>query len=264
MPRDKGGRLGVGLVARLLFLALPACEPTLTVGTWSCESAPDYDPAAERDPVAAPWSTGFEADFCDFTSVGGFCYADPDASYQIVDEPVRSGRHAAAFSVTTDSSQNGWESRCVRQGVLPVDATYGAWFFLPTLSTTTDNWNLLHFQGGEPDDWHGLWDVSLGTASDQSLQLQLYDFLNATTRTPEVTVPIPIGSWFHVEFQLRRANTETGQVSLFQDGVLLLEVHDIVTDDTEIGQWYLGNLAKALEPAGSTLFVDDVTLEVTP
>ena len=233
-------------------------------GTDACSAPPNYDPAAEGDPVEVPWTTGFENDFCDYMETGGFCYADPDASYEIVDAPVHGGRYAAAFSVTTDSSRNGWQTRCARQGVLPVEATYGAWYYIPSLAKTTDNWNLFHFRGGAPDDWHGLWDVSLNTADDGSLYLELYNFLNDSVRAPDAPPPVPIGSWFHVEFRLLRAKDATGEVALYQDGALLLEVTGIVTDDTDVAQWYVGNLAKALTPQDSTLYVDDVTIRAGP
>ena len=34
----------------------------------------------------------------------------------------------------------------------------------------------------------------------------------------------------------------------------------LVTDNTDFGQWYVGNFADALTPPGSTLYVDDVTI----
>jgi hypothetical protein len=250
--------------AVVLALLAGACEPQLVVGEWECPPPPDHDPAAEGEPVEVPWTTGFETSFCDYTRTGGFCYADPDATYEIVGSPVHGGRHAVAFSVTTDSEKDGWGTRCVRQGALPVEAIYGAWFYIPSLSATTDNWNLVHFQGGSPDAWHGLWDVSLTTASDGSLYLESYDFLNDTARGSAAPPPVPIGSWFHVEFHLRRAEDATGEVALYQDGALLFQVTGIVTDDTDVAQWYVGNLATALAPQDSTIYVDDVTVRAAP
>ena len=37
----------------------------------------------------------------------------------------------------------------------------------------------------------------------------------------------------------------------------------LVTDDTDWGQWYVGNLADALVPPASTVYVDDVTISLT-
>jgi len=270
--RLRTNRAGASLehrtVERMGFLVLAwlssACEPELLVGTWAC-LPPDSDTAnagapSEGKTVDIPWTTGFETGFCDYARAAGFCYSAPEASYQIVDTPVRTGRRAAAFSVTSDPTRDGTQARCFLEGALPDEAVYGAWFYLPALAENTGNWNLMHFQGGDVPVLHGLWDVSLGSADDGSLFLYVLDFLGGPIRVPDAAPQVPIESWFHVEFRLRRAADATGEVALYQDGALLLELTALVTDDTDFGQWYVGNLADALTPADSTVYVDDVTV----
>lgn len=248
-------------VARaLLALALAACSPELTVGAWTCPTA---ETTADTDPIAVPWSTGFEEQFCDYTQLAGFCYAEDNASYTTVTSPVHSGRFAAAFSVVAGDT-NGHQTRCVRQGVLPTAAYYGAWYFIPQSATNTALWNLVHFQGGDPGSAaHGLWDISLVNGANGDLELVVYDFLNGVTRRPTRAVPVPIGAWFHVELYLERAADATGEVSLYQDDQLLLDVKNVRTDDSSWGQWYVGNLATGLSPRDSRLYVDDVSIRST-
>ena len=74
------------------------------------------------------------------------------------------------------------------------------------------------------------------------------------------TSPIPIGEWFHLELYLKRATDATGEIALYQDGELLIEATDLITDDSSFGQWYVGNYADGRTPADSTLYVDDVTI----
>lgn len=256
------------LAALVLALLVGACEPQLIAGTWSCpapDTAATDDAGAPLPPVDTPWSTGFETGFCDFTRTGGFCFGSPDATYQIVNAPVHGGRRAAAFSITSDTSKDGAQTRCVRQGALPLDATYGAWFYLPLLtSNNKENWNLLHFQGGAPDAWHDLWDVSLGNAADGSLFLYVYDAIRGTLRVPVPSPPVPIGRWFQIEFRLLRAKDATGRVALYHDGALLIELEGLITDDSDFGQWYVGNLAEAIGTQEYTLYVDDVTIRAAP
>lgn len=253
--------------AGLLLAVLPcACEPELVVGKWACPP-PDADQApANPDKVLdAPWATGFENGFCDYTRAGGICYTSPDASYQIVDEPVHSGDHAAAFFVTSDPAKRGTQTRCFREGALPRDALYGAWFYVPSRAANNGNWNLVHFQGGTAGGaLHGLWDVSLRSADDGKLFVYLFDFLRGAIRMPNAAPEVPIGAWFHLEFRLRRASDATGEVALYQDGALVFERKATATDDTDFGQWYVGNYADALTPSDSTLYVDDVTVRVAP
>lgn len=244
-------------------LAVAACAPTLRVGEWTCsENGEDASIPDSSDPVAMPWSTGFENRFCDYTQLGGFCYAESDASYEIVSSPVHSGRFAAAFRITS-GDMSSYQTRCVRQGVLPTAAYYGVWYFVPVLAKNSALWNLLHFQGGDTSRAHGLWDVSLVTRADGELEAVVFDFLNGRTHRAVNSRPIPIGEWFHFEFYLERAADRTGEVALYQDGELLIEVKNTLTDDSEWGQWYVGNLATGLTPADSTLYVDDVTIRET-
>jgi hypothetical protein len=256
-------RASAGLVLAALS---SACEPELVVGSWMCPP-PDADlaPANPGKRIEASWTTGFETGFCDYMRAGGICYASPDASYSIVNEPVHSGSHAAAYFVTSDPSGRALQARCFREGALPLEAVYGVWFYLPSSATNTGNWNLVHFQGGKPGGpLHNLWDVSLRSADDGALSAYLFDFLNAGIRVPKAAPAVPIGSWFHLEFRLRRASDATGEVALYQDGTLLIEVKDLPTDDTDYGQWYVGNFADALTPPASTIYVDDVTIRAVP
>ena len=247
--------------AVLVFAFLSsACEPELVVGNWTCPPpGPDQAPGNRSKLIDAPWSTSFETGFCDYTLAGGFCYTDPDARYRIVDSPVHSGRKAAAYSVTTDPSLVGRQARCFREGALPREARYGAWYYVPVDVDPAGNWNLMHFQGG--DDLHGLWDVSMQNVDDGHLRLYLFGFLpNPTFPMLGPAPQVPIGSWFHLEFRLLRAKDATGEIALYQDGALIHEVTGIVTDDTDFAQWYVGNLAHGLTQPASTLYVDDVTI----
>jgi hypothetical protein len=208
--------------------------------------------------------TGFEHRACDYTRLAGFCYTDSLGSFDFVRSPVHSGQYAAAFHVTTtDDASTDEQARCVRQGVFPANATYSAWYFIPAPATNAGNWNLFHFRGGDPSAQHGLWDVSLGNATGGSLGVHLFDFLHYLERYPVSAPPVPIGSWFHLELRLKRAADATGEVALYQDGQLLLELTGLVTDDTNWGQWYVGNLATALVPPDSTVYVDDVSIRTT-
>jgi hypothetical protein len=245
----------------LSLLGALACEPRLSVGEWVCST----DAAAPPDktaPVAVPWSSGFEDRFCDYYQLAGFCYSDPGASYELVTTPVHSGKYAAAFHVHSDEDM-AIQARCVRQGTLPVAAYYGAWYFVPEPARNFANWNLIHFQGGEVSGLHGLWDVSLVNTSSGELQLIVFDFLNGVVRRPPTPVPIPIGAWFHVQLYLKRAADATGEVALYLDGRKLVEATDLITDDSNFGQWYVGNYANGLMPADSTLYVDDVSIDAT-
>lgn len=246
-------------VVALLLAALGGCAPELKVGEWMCADAATSDPT---QPLELPWESGFESRFCDYTELAGFCYTEPLASYSIVSSPVHGGGHAAAFRVRSAEAM-GTQARCVRQGGLPSDAVYGAWFFLPLLATNDAVWNLVHFQGGTPKEQHGLWDVSLVNGSSGRLEAVVYDFLHGAIHRPATPVEVPINRWFQLEFRLKRAADASGTVALYQDGQRLFEQNGLITDDTSWGQWYVGNFATGLTPSDFTLYVDDVSVRAT-
>ena len=218
--------------------------------------------------IPVPWSTGFEDGFCGYPAVNGFCYTNSTqssasgAAYQMVTSPVHSGRFAAAFTV--DSNLHG-QARCVRQGVLPSAAYYSAWYFIPSIQTNNANWNLLHFQGGtDPQDrLHNLWDVSLVNDQSGNLELNVLNLVGKGGAGANAAPPVPIGSWFRIQMYLRRAADATGEVTVYQDGVVAYHLVNLMTDDSNWGQWYVGNLATGLSPNESTIFVDDVEISDT-
>jgi hypothetical protein len=244
------------------------CEPDLVVGNWPCDEAPLMEGvggagavAATDTPIGVPWGTGFENGFCGYRAARGFCYSDPEASYALTDVVARSGSHAAAFTV--DSDDDARQARCVREGILPDAAYYGAWFYVPEVTVNQGNWNLMHFQGSDGTRLPGTWDVSLDDGDDGQLFVYVFDFFRMSIDIPETDSTVSVGTWFHLQFFLQRATDETGRVALYLDGRLIYERTDTITDYATWGQWYVGNLANRLTPSEVTLYVDDVTISDT-
>ncbi len=269
--RRSGARLRwrapVGLAGVLVSFA---CEPELVIGDWQCsgsalsEARSASDVAIPANDVEVPWETSFENGFCEFGEPGGFCFSNTSASLDVVSSPVHSGRWAASFHIVGEEA-DGLQARCARQGKLPEAAYYGAWFYIPSPVTAATNWNLFHFEGDPPDggteQW-GLWDVSLALTEAGSLQPYVFDFLRNTARPLDAPRAVPVEQWFHLEVFLRRAADTTGRFTLYVDGAQSLDLDQVATDDSELGQWYVGNLATELQPSANTLFVDDVTISM--
>ncbi len=75
---------------------------------------------------------------------------------------------------------------------------------------------------------------------------------------------VPIGTWFEIEVFFKRAADATGEVIVNQDGEEVATATNLITDPYVYGQWYVGNLATALSPAESTVYVDDVSVRAEP
>lgn len=218
-------------------------------------------------PLPAPWSTSFDAGWCTFEDKAGFCYALGSSGYRLVTEPVHSGTHAAAFDMDPSTDPGSRQTRCVREGVLPVEAYYGAWYYIPSELTGAHDWNLLHFQGGMPNTrLHNLWDVSMDDSEGNGYELFIYDALSNGHYGQADPRPIPTDRWFHLEFFWKRATDATGEVALFQDGEEIVRRSGIVTDDSPFGQFYVGNYTDSLTTttAPVTVYVDDVSVRLPP
>jgi hypothetical protein len=254
-------------VAAIFYLV--ACKQPMVVGEYKCppSTLDGAGPLTGTEPISVPWTTGFENQLdCDYKVAGGSCYGYPPATYRVVTSPVHSGQFAAEFTVVTGTDAGVQpQGRCIRWGELPAEAYYGAWYYIAETATNTGVWNLFHFQGG--DDLHGLWDVSLVNASTDgsagALNLRVFGFLNKTVGDGP---PVPIGTWFHIVLYWKRARDKSGEVALYQDEVRVVDFTNLVTDDTGTGQgqWYVGNLASALQPPKSTVYVDDISIRANP
>jgi hypothetical protein len=263
--------LSAAAVAGIVIGAANACEPTVVIGSRFCP-LPPAEGGATPDPgtpVDSPWSTGFEDGFCDYAQPMGFCFATGSGAFALVTapSPVHSGRYAAAFSVRADGDGGQGQTRCVRQGAFPPAAYYGAWYYVPAPATNGGNWNLLHFQSGDAGQTlRYMWDVSLFNLSDGGgLSANLVDLFNPRATPTLVAVPpIPIGQWFHLEVFFNRTKDATGEIKLLQDGLVAADFTGLVTDPSDWGQWYVGNLATALSPPDSTVYVDDITIGSAP
>ncbi|HEY3499057.1 MAG TPA: hypothetical protein VGK73_30405 [Polyangiaceae bacterium] len=229
------------------------CDPTLPVDGAAGEPAGPI-----MNPVTVPWSTDFENGFCDYTPPAGFCYVTGNARFEAVSTPAHSGVGAVAFSVNAGAREA--QTRCVRQGTFPIDAVYGAWFYVPAAAEATENWNLMFFNGAsEAGDLIGFWDVSIHVVDGRNV-LVVFDQRRGMRLVPADAPDVPIGAWFHIEFRLRRSAAEDGLIELYQDGVRTYALEGIATDDSVWAQWYVGNLAAGRTPPDSTLYVDDVSI----
>lgn len=221
---------------------------------------------SSEGPLPVPWKTGFEAGFCNFDDEYGFCYSDPDSGYRLVTSPVHNGAFAAAFDMSPSSRGGERQTRCVREGVLPIEAYYSAWYYVPSDLPSAHDWNLFHFAGGKPGTLlHGLWDVSMDDSAGNGLAVYIYGAVKSNGHFGQAdSKPIPKDRWFQLEFYLKRAADATGEVALYQDGEELIRRASIVTDDSPFGEWYVGNYAGSLDDTSSTVsvYVDDVTIRL--
>lgn len=244
-----------------------ACDRSLEIGL--CSSTDGEAPPGVRidggTGFVFPWSTSFETGFCGYAHPGGFCYQRGSATYDLVTSPVHTGNFAAAYTTNSDPNDQGTQARCVRQGTFPASAYYSAWYYIPSAQIVSGTWNLFHISGNDTPTSaaRSLWDVSLVQTDTGQLRLSVTDYVNNRTPTLSNEKTIPIDTWFRVKFYLKRATDTTGEIKLFQNEDLLLDWTGI-TENSNWGQWYVGNYATGLSSPTTTVYVDDVSLSPDP
>jgi hypothetical protein len=252
------------LLAAIALCGSLACKSPMKVAEFTCPPHA-VDSGSDDNGVAVPWETSFEDGACDYVRAGGSCYEWPPINFRIVDAPVHSGRYAAEITVVTRTDGGSQPQGRCHVGPLPTEAYYGAWFFLPTRVTNGGLWNLIHFPGDSSPT--RLWDVSLNSVDCKTGELCLQLVSGFLGGTNPVVNAVPIGRWFHVVLYLKRAKDKTGAVALYvgddQGDQKVLEYTNLVTEDSDLKDWYVGNLADNTTPPECTVYVDDVTLRST-
>lgn len=82
---------------------------------------------------------------------------------------------------------------------------------------------------------------------------------DASVKRLLATADLPIGRWFHVESYIRPSADYTGRSTVWQDGMQLFDLDQIVTLPPDHRQsWSVNHYGEQLSPARSHLYVDDV------
>jgi hypothetical protein len=217
------------------------------------------------------WRATFETgDFSEWSADGqGGTFSSMNSAHATSTEQAHSGASSAKLTITPASGLVEY-LYMFRGGpgapALPAEAYYGAWFFIPYPYIESQYWNLFHFLQSAMQSRAGLrpiWDLDLRSNAAGDLVPYVWDFIARRQRDEPVPLPVPVGQWFHLEVFLRVATTATGRFALWQDGVLVLDVENVVTSVAPWTEWDLGSTSLDIMPAPADLYVDDVTLSLS-
>lgn len=227
------------------------------------ETAAVVDSTAVRTSVTL-WSAEHETgDISEWmTDQSGAVFNTGSGSVVWTDEVARSGVGALELSVTgVDSSPQA--ARIFRWAENPVEATYGAWYYLPRQVQAGRWWNIFQFKSRLGDSSEPTWIVNVGNRSDGSMFLYLYDAITRTSYTDVIDPPrpvLPVGRWTNLEVFVRRADDRTGRIALWSDGRLLFDIDSVQTAFADNIQWSVNNYSDDLDPESVTIFVDDAVI----
>jgi hypothetical protein len=249
------------MLAACVALGATACGRHVYLGKLADSGAPtDGGPGIL-------WQATFEpGDLSEWLSDGnGGIYMDalataPAASRDVAHRGTTSG--IATFAPVTVTSF----SYLYREQPSPPDAYYGAWFFIPT-TTQVGSWLSLHHFGyhrtAGAAETTPLFDFNVYPGTDGSLFAHLFDPVTVSNTDQTNPVPVPVAKWVHFEIFLHKAADTTGRITIWQDGVQILDITNKVTAPTEWIQWDAGGGSNDIAPSPASVYLDDATISLT-
>ena len=92
---------------------------------------------------------------------------------------------------------------------------------------------------------------------------QLYNYVTTFDRQQLSPIAVPIGQWVHFEVFLKKASDATGQLTVWQDDVEILDAEGVVTAETDWIEWSVGGASNDVAPAPAFVYIDDATISVS-
>jgi hypothetical protein len=287
---------------RILIRFLFAVSIFLTAGVASGQWK-DTLPQNIRDSVLwyGDHEEGSLADYLDpgFQYKGGgiyFNHYDDNTTGGSEEEAVadttqsHSGQYSVRATITNAYHANGsravrlmrWTDRAWDDGgqYFPTEAYYSAWYYSPY------KYNPNKYDPGDPGDarwWNIMQFKSIGQPTwmlnvdhddtNNYMYFYLYSKYNPPNYYSQLSsspIPVPVGRWFHIEAFVRKSDTN-GQIKIWQDGVLLFDVDNVLTafmvrqDPGSLRYqivWGTGNYTDHItgypgEDGKATLYIDD-------
>jgi hypothetical protein len=246
------------------LVALGACSDQIHLG--NLLPAPDASDVLDATPAPPYWfadhETGDLSQWAEGASSDQIVSAD--AQLTIINSPTHSGRFAvrSAIYAATRTSY----ARLYRSGVLPNDAYYRVWMYIRQNYTIGQYWNVFEFQGrtdpANPSSYVYLWSLDLKQASSGDMSWYLFDDVRQNN-VPTTTMVAPIGRWFLVEAFMHQAMDNSGQVTFWIDGALLVDVTGVSTVPTMWLSWNVGGSASNIAEPPAEIFLDDAAITRT-
>ena len=216
------------------------------------------------------WTARFETD--DFSELkvgqGGTAQAFPMPPNMIAvsNAEAHQGSFSAALTITAGPDNTQENAGLSRAGdLLPTEAYYSAWYYLPRSVTVGTFWVIFKFRertnADDPNTANELYDMDLATLPSGEMTLELYDHTTAADIPLDVTDPVvPVEAWFQLEAFYRATNDVTGRLTYWLNGQQVVDVAGHPTSPTSWVEWDACSVGEDLTPETVTLYVDDCAI----
>jgi len=252
------------LLAAFVALGVAACGREVYLGSLG---AGGNDGGGDGGNAGILWQATFEpGDLSEWQGDGkGGVYMDLPSQAPSVSSAVV---HRGQFSGVANFTPTGGMpySYLYRDQPSPREAYYGAWFYIPA-NLQIGSWlSLLHF-GYRPTAGAAtspVWDFNVHPGADGRLIARLYESASVENTEQASPIPVPMATWIHFEILFRKAADATGHITVWQDGVEILDVANAITAPTDLVQWDCGGGGNnEVTPSPGMVYFDDATISTT-
>ncbi len=254
-------RVRLDVVATMLLACL--------LGAAACARQADLGSIGDG-PASVLWRGTFEpGDLSEWTGDGeGKAYTQNTGGVMPVATlaMAHSGHYGGQFTIAPQASMQS-TSYLYRNQPSPPEGYYSAWFYVPSTIIVGSWLSLSHFSGSDTGDGKNLsaiWDVNLYPLLGGGLAAQLYDYLGVGFNLRQtIPVPFPLDTWVQLEVYVSKATGPTGEVTVWQDGVQILQRPNVQTVSNDWMQWDAGAAADATTlPSPSYVYMDDAAISL--
>jgi hypothetical protein len=214
------------------------------------------------------WSTDHEVgDYGDWERGGAFYggeYEWGDVNAYVDIGVGRDGSNGVVADINTDQRNEPSAGVRLYRRIDDGPAFYSAWFRLEDAHTVVDWWSIFLFHARDDslslDNDVSLWDVRVIDTPDGEMALQFFDHDVMQGTLSASKAVIQARKWFEIRAYLDYRPPSATRLAVWLDDTLLFDMQGLHTDVQTNVFWCIGNGAGKLDPADSTLDLDDAAI----
>ncbi|MHB0871436.1 MAG: heparin lyase I family protein [Chloroflexota bacterium] len=213
------------------------------------------------------WSSGMEGgDLLEWSAGGGGGVFNSGTGMATASTDVaHSGSYSAKLSITgaNGASQATRLHRWYESSNNP-EAYYSGWYYFPRNYSPAAWWIVFQWKSklSETDN-DPTFTLGVDNRPNGEMNFYLYSKLNDRSFT-QTAKNIPVGQWVHIEAYYKQAVDNTGRVTIWQDGVQILDATGVRTRRAGDNiRWGMTNYSDNLTPPDATIYVDDAAISTT-
>jgi hypothetical protein len=191
-------------------------------------------------------------------------YNNAPASSQAESSVAHSGRYGVQLRVPDMNTGSSRGARLVRwcEPRQYEALYYSAWYYIPQRVQVDSWWSIMEWKSNGSHNAKFM----VGVANRPNGNMYLYLGRGQDSgggMWSQSQLDVPVGRWFQVEAYVRKATDGSGRVTLWQDGVQLIDVTGVATANSDDLSWAVINYGQYTSPADVTIYADDARISTS-